>query len=343
MSGFLDEVARLLAEPMPRRRAVRVLVGAVAGAAVPMARPQRARGAALPSSCPTGEFLCQCPSKNGLFFKICCPADGSYRCDCFSDRAQCTHLHKCPPGQKTCGDKCCQQNQECVVFAIGGGTQYVCSDKCPTGQAACGGDVCCPKGQSCLDPVKHLCGVCPPSRPIKCGKQCCTRAGGCCDSKKGLCCQPGEKCGSWPPSFRICCKNHSCQAKSGDAPFCCDGPDDACLPQLQPGSSGFTPSDARVCCPPERQVSGNGPVSCCPPGQVPAPGGKVVVGAGLGGVCCPAGSLCGSGADATCCPTGRSCCDGTCADITSDTSNCGACGHMCAAGTICRDGQCALP
>lgn len=342
---MLDELARLLAEPMPRRRAIRVLAGAAVGAAVPMARPPRARGTLPPvSGCRTGEFLCKCPSKNGLFFKLCCPGDGSYKCECFSDRAQCTHVRKCPNGEKTCGDKCCRQNQECVVFTAGGGTQYVCSDKCPPGQAACGGDVCCPKGQSCLDPVKHLCGVCPPSRPIKCGKQCCTRAGGCCDRTKGLCCKPGEKCGSWPPNFHICCKHHSCQATSGTAPFCCNGADDVCVPQFQPGSSGFGPSDARVCCPPERLVTGGGTgVSCCPPGQVPAPNGKVVVGPGLSGVCCPADSLCGTGADATCCPTGRTCCNGTCIDISSDAANCGACGHVCANGTICRDGQCARP
>lgn len=345
MSEFLDELARALADTMPRRRAVRIIAGAAAGAAFPMLRPSRANATLPPSSqCPSGSFACNCPSKNGLFFKLCCPGDGSYKCECFSDRAQCTHLHKCPSGKKTCGDKCCEINQVCVVFTAGHGTQYICSDKCPPGQASCGGDVCCPKGQSCLDPVKHLCGVCPPARPIKCGRQCCTRQGGCCDPKQGLCCKPGEKCGSWPPNKHICCKNHSCQTQSGDDPFCCDGADDVCVPQLAEGSSGFTKSSSRVCCPPAQQVSGGGgdAVACCPPGQVAAPNGKFVIGAGLGGVCCPADSLCGSGADATCCPTGRACCNGECIDITSDRNNCGGCGHVCAPNAVCRSGQCAV-
>jgi hypothetical protein len=343
MSEFLDELARSLAKPMPRRRAVRLLAGAVVGAGLPGGRAVAALASPSVTCNPAKEIKCFCPSKNGLFFKLCCPKDGTYKCDCFSDRAQCTKIHKCPSGKKTCGDRCCDPNQECVSFSIRGTTQYVCSDKCPPGQAACGGDVCCPKGQNCLDPIKHICGVCRPGQ-VKCGNRCCDRGGTCCDPKRGLCCKPGEKCGSWPPKFHICCKNHSCQAKSGSAPFCCENPDEACVPQLAPGSSGFTSSNPRVCCPPERQVTGGGGsvVSCCPAGQVPAPHGGVVVGPGLGGVCCPEDSLCGTGANATCCPTGRMCCNGQCVDITADVNNCGSCGHVCAPNTVCRGGQCVL-
>ena len=51
--------------------------------------------------------------------------------------------------------------------------------------------------------------------------------------------------------------------------------------------------------------------------------------------------LCGSCGNVVCCPTGTACCNGTCTDLNSDASNCGACGYVCAQATaVCNQGTC---
>jgi len=52
---------------------------------------------------------------------------------------------------------------------------------------------------------------------------------------------------------------------------------------------------------------------------------------------------CGSdaGADATACPGSETDCAGTCVDVETDPSNCGACGMSCAVGQTCSAGACA--
>jgi hypothetical protein len=102
MSEFLDELARSMTKAMPRRRALRMLGGALLGVALPAAR---ATGARATHDCPAQDaFLCQCPSINGLFYKICCPNEtpgAKYKCTCKAPpngEARCTLIRK-----KTCG------------------------------------------------------------------------------------------------------------------------------------------------------------------------------------------------------------------------------------------------
>src|SRR5581483_4981971 len=69
------------------------------------------------------------------------------------------------------------------------------------------------------------------------------------------------------------------------------------------------------------------------------------------GNACPAGSVCnGSGVCAQSCPgTMTKCGAGTagspyyCADINTDTANCGSCGNVCGAGSACVAGKCVSP
>ena len=43
------------------------------------------------------------------------------------------------------------------------------------------------------------------------------------------------------------------------------------------------------------------------------------------------------------CPTGTSRCGDTCVDLQSSSFDCGACGHICGAGTNCKGGACGPP
>lgn len=116
MSEFLDELARSLTTAMPRRRAIRVLGGALLGMALPATRASAARAT---HDCPSmNAFLCQCPSINGLFYKICCPNETpttKYECKCKAPPdgyAQCSKVTNPCKGPK-CGGTCCDKGERC--------------------------------------------------------------------------------------------------------------------------------------------------------------------------------------------------------------------------------------
>src|SRR5580704_12257819 len=87
MSEFLDGLARTLAQPMPRRRALQIVTGALIGAVLPGRSGAKAY-AANASRCPhPGDLYCGgCPSVNGKFFgAVCCPgpaAEKYWECTC---------------------------------------------------------------------------------------------------------------------------------------------------------------------------------------------------------------------------------------------------------------------
>ncbi len=100
MSNFLDNLSRALAAPMPRRRAVRLLGGALIGLALPAAK---ARGASKTHDCAAeGAFLCQCPNRD-LFYKICCPGKEGERYTCECKAPPEGHAACKPVTKKTCG------------------------------------------------------------------------------------------------------------------------------------------------------------------------------------------------------------------------------------------------
>ena len=70
--------------------------------------------------------------------------------------------------------------------------------------------------------------------------------------------------------------------------------------------------------------------TCCPgyPERYPA-------------TCCPLGSFCCASASDGCCEDFELCCPGLgCVSWLDDVNHCGACDHACAAGEVCRDGEC---
>ncbi len=318
--GFFDDLARTLASPMPRRRALRFAGAALVAAAVPGLRPRSAFGfspcgpdtlcSSLCHSSPIYVGACGVETKNNCG-QIGCRLEG-----CFTEREQCCkegntqawlcpknykcaakrsavpNCIGCPEGLFPCGKKCCShryaERQVCY--------RGECLKTCPPNTRECGG-----KNKFC----------CPPNQECRNGK-CCNKCGGngtCCDPETTFCCrEPGD-----PKSAGRCCKKGK-ESCCGVGPpgaqkrMCCPKPK-SCARELPSGIGGLTATSPYVCCPPERLVPGD-VKACCAPGQVSL-GGKLLVGQGVQGVCCPENQLCGSGADLTCCQTGQSCIDGT--------------------------------
>jgi len=100
MSFLLDDVARALARPAPRRQALKLLGGLLAGGilgAVGIGRAA-AQDDVEPALC--GTVHCKKGQK-------CCSYD-----NCAPKQNTCCGLHSCPPGQKCCPNGpvplCCQ-------------------------------------------------------------------------------------------------------------------------------------------------------------------------------------------------------------------------------------------
>lgn len=215
--GSLDDIARRLAEPMPRSRALRIAAGAVVGLVTPLATARPAfSGTTLTSTCgpssAPGSKSCDCPAADGLFMKNCCGP--GHDCVCYSDRAEC-HKIVCPSGHEWCGAvPCCKPGETCSYD----GSKYSC--EC-AGQK-CGASKCCTSKQTC---VKGSC--CPNTRV--CGPKCCPS---------------GQKC-AFVRELRLCCPTNRIITKKFNGTnirFCCP-----------PGTVKVGGQAGQGCCPPTDQ------------------------------------------------------------------------------------------
>lgn len=317
----LDDLARRLAEPMPRRRALGVIGGAVAGLALGGVRPSRSvaqscRYQACPSKTNPAGLYC-CGSAGGS----CCygPSGDAYACclaseSCDTATGQCIAA-RCPTGRTPCGSReCCRSDQVCQ-----GGR---CVKKCPDRRVRCGSR-CCRRGERCVNGRCRRCG----NGAKGCGRKCCGRDEFCCNPRRGTCCKTkgGQCCFTDPDNME----------SSG---VCCQSPSECARVGTLDGTN--VPGKGHVCCPPSRQSPGNG--ACCPPGSTAHPGGNGIVAVGVPLGCCPNDRLCngrclarapGSGVD-------ERCCGGTPRNVASDPANCGACGNVCPSGQGCFSGVC---
>lgn len=195
-SDRFDELARNLAEPMSRRRALRLAAGAFVAGTLPWLRPATVAASDL-QDCAGRNELCAAGHTNcghstaGQTGPCCC-----YCCehaeDCGGDGGFC-----CPPAQR-CADTCCLQNQTC---------QNGKCVSCPLEQEC--GDTCCPEGQTCDN------GVCVPcSSELQCGSKCCREGQVCRNPSTGLCCVK-----TW----------HVCTAGLAGAKRCCAPGDECCF------------------------------------------------------------------------------------------------------------------
>lgn len=303
---FFDDVARVLAEPMPRRRAMRLIGASLAALTVPGISP-RARAATEaprqrqkfpPPQCsdaatPNGGHMC-CKKTFGdgtALWKDCGYPWQGY--DCVG------------PDGLTCVDRC----RTTVQSGLPAGKIAV-----PTwsrARAPAGGPKkwdCCitpdtiPKDGECITNCKHLFGP----RAIQCGKYCCPpghrcKGGGQCipcpSGREGCgstCCKSGQDCkdcvdngyilgGDLPNGRQKCCaKNQKCcgsrccrKDRQCCGSLCCNVPRARCA-RLR---------GRDICCPANRFLVLHPFAYCCPTGTVPIRGKG----------CCPLG-------DPDCCP-----------------------------------------
>ena len=176
--------------------------------------------------CPGNQAVCnglccapgQACSKQGT----CCPSASICHGEC------CTAGTKCLPGgcclaRNVCGNTCCDgvcKNGKCTPAPSPGSiclTGVMINGKCCPSDLACG-NVCCPKGQACVDPKNGTCKklqcsageavcmspmpngsstaiCCSGKNPTCCNGQCCKPGQTCCTGKKGVFgCHPQANC-----------------------------------------------------------------------------------------------------------------------------------------------------
>ena len=197
MSTFLDDVARSLAQPMPRRRAVRVLGGAIASVAMSgvISRGARAAlGQTDPCACSPSQPATRCGIRRGAgCTAVCCPTAGNWPKCCQwpgvdhlfpnSSSWSCINKPNSGPGFEAHTICCCPANTRCGSPTAG---QLPCVP-CPTGRRPCG-HRCCDRGKYCANDRLSLC--CSKGQ-VRCGQRCC-RQGSCADPGASLCCTSGQ-------------------------------------------------------------------------------------------------------------------------------------------------------
>jgi hypothetical protein len=164
---LFDDLARIMASPLPRRQAFKLLGGALATAFLGSLGMRPAAGAAV--TCPKGESKC---GTGGL----CCPT--GLCCDSPGEGCKPFCLTK---GETCCGMKACTSSQTCCKT----GRQPFCATK---GYTCCGNTSCSP-GQPCCPGCSSP--FCADRGRTCCGMKSCAPGEVCCN---GVCCAQGETC-----------------------------------------------------------------------------------------------------------------------------------------------------
>jgi hypothetical protein len=281
MTNFLDELARSLAKPMPRRRALRLVGGAVVAVALPGIRTTKARAASRFHDCvPKGGLLCECNcgGPNGdVCQRICCTPKDEYECNCgtVAEGASC----KC---RRKCGSACCKSTQYCgsakhalcCNVGLGFGKEEACVGKnlaqcCKPGFKCCGEACCHSLTQKCTED-----GTCECKRGNT--KSC---GGDCCNPKTQKCCPGSISEKHCAPKDSVCCGPKWCSKNQR----CCKGPlgggvqGTICVPKTQEccGAIGYNEATHKCCgrshtCPKATTCCDN---DCCDPGEECTPEG----------------------------------------------------------------------
>lgn len=179
MGELFDDVSRILASPMPRRSALKLVMAVVAGSSVAAIWPISGSAAGTCSgTCTKGFTDCGCTDPNSgsccdpTIGDLCCgdgcckaglcceSGGGSFNCcqpgeicagfgtsaaTCLP-KIPCTRRTECRPGSTCCGGKCCPPGHACSSFVDTKGRRH--SKCCPPGGAPCG-DKCCGPHEVC--------------------------------------------------------------------------------------------------------------------------------------------------------------------------------------------------
>jgi hypothetical protein len=154
---FFDDLARILAEPMPRRRAVRLLGATLVAAAVPGVRTGPAlarRTARCDGGC--GEDVRACPRvvNLGIGEPLCCGSPArQFRCGGNPSAPTC--VDTCPDGIPCQGppdSTGCSTFNCCNRFQFSGCVDGECIPNCNEGQSQCGKN-CCDGAEYCCDRI----------------------------------------------------------------------------------------------------------------------------------------------------------------------------------------------
>jgi hypothetical protein len=272
----------------------------------------------------------------------------------------------CPSDKVTCNGKCIDKTACC--------TAADCNGSCMT----CNASNTCVAVTNQADPTGRCTGTCDSTGACKSkqGTGCQTVGGGCAAglfcSPEGVCCDKActgtcEACdvhGSEgtckavaaheaPHGSRTACSG------SGDCAGYCDGTNTACTyPTAACGAAACTTAGYQAVgacksgtcsipavapCTYTCDVAAGGCTGVCTPNQVQcSPTGNVpqkcsASGGWVNQTACTNGYTCSQGACA--CQSPRKECGGSCIDVSSDSNNCGDCGHPCLGGT-CSGGMC---
>jgi hypothetical protein len=175
MSNLFDDLARTLAQPMPRRGALRALGVGLAVAAIPGLRARDARASGT-VTCRANEKKCS----NGKGSELCVEAGGTC-CEFGPESGYSTGLLVgCRKGY-TCGGKSNGVFEACKCSTL-------CQDGscCPRNIGRCVNGTCCPAIRTTFRPGSNRKGVacCPPTTvAVKGG------VGLCCPKNKPNCCE----------------------------------------------------------------------------------------------------------------------------------------------------------
>jgi hypothetical protein len=257
---FLDDLARILAEPTSRRGAVRRIGTLLAAIALPRVAPRRAFAAetkGVLEPCAPGAARCQqLDEDRKTNHDYCCPyPQQQWQCGSKDNGYTCTNT--CPPsivlngvtykqeatwsretyegGQPKRYDCCVIPNTEprdgeCVpaCASLMGPGAFRCKDTCCPKDARWGGDEFRPSATFCQ--AGTCVGKCSAGY-VACGSlwhTCCATNWKCCNL--GLCCGPTESCcGS-----ECCPKGKFCCDGGGNVTQCCND-DEYCLYEAPPG------------------------------------------------------------------------------------------------------------
>ncbi len=297
-------------------------------------------------ACPAAETCqsgtCACPTTgNPNFCGSVCTNTNTDSQNCGSCAHACPSVQSCQAGACVCPNStnpnlCGSTCTNTMTDTANCGT---CGKTCGTGQQCVGGSCVCPSG------TLNCSGTCEsPTTGNSCGTSCTAACAGptnggsvgtaiCTGSTCGISCNSGlSNCSNACVNEKTDTANcgacgHTCasgQTCSGGTCTCagathlCNG---ACVSNTDPNNCGTA---CNTNCP--GPTSGSGSAVCA--GNACGISCSSGTQCGTACVACPVGGVCSGN---TCgCPAGQPTnCSNTCVDLTSNTTNCGRCGHSC--------------